>query len=77
MTDNSGLLPDEFSRGEHSEVWDAAYGEPCGELLMLIGVDLEDEGATRHVLCGARDLWGGGVTRSAPISPEVDKDGNA
>ena len=77
MTNNSGLLLDELSCGEDSKVRDAAYGEPSGELLVLIGVDLEDEGATRHVLCGARDLWGGGVTRSAPISPEVDKDGNA
>jgi hypothetical protein len=77
VTNNSGLLLDELSGGEDGKVRDAAYGEPSGELLVLIGVDLEDEGATHHVLCGARDLWGGGATRSAPISPEVDQDGNA
>lgn len=77
MTNNSSLLFDELSGGEYGKVWDAAYGEPRGELLVFIGVDLEDEGETRHILCGARDLWGGGATGAAPISPEVDQDRNA
>jgi hypothetical protein len=77
VTNNTRLLLDEFSGEEHSEVWDAAYGETCGEFRVLIGVDLEDEGATRHVLCGACDLWGGGATRAAPVSPEIDQNGNS
>jgi hypothetical protein len=77
VTNNSGLLFDELSGGEYGEVWDAAYGEPSSEPLVLIGIDLEDEGLTRHVLCGVRDLWGGGTTRAAPISPKIDQDGNA
>jgi hypothetical protein len=77
VTNNSSLLFDELSGGEYGKVWDAAYGEPRGELFVFIGVDLEDEGKTRHILRGARDLRGGGATRAAPISPEVDQDGNA
>jgi hypothetical protein len=76
VTNNSGLLFDELSSGEDSEVRDAAYSEPCCELLVLVSVDLEDDGLTRHVPCGTRDFWGGGSTRAAPVSPEVDQDGN-
>ena len=77
MINKSGLLLDELSSGEDGEVRDATYRETCGELLVLIGVDLEDEGLTRHVLCGARDLWSGGATWAAPVCPEIDQDGNA
>jgi hypothetical protein len=77
VTNNSGLLLDELSGSEYGEVWDAAYRKPCCELLVLIGVDFEDEGLTRHVFCGARDLRGGCATGAAPVSPEVDQDRNA
>jgi hypothetical protein len=77
VTHNSGLLPDKLSGGEYAEVRDATYAEPCGELLVPIGVDLEDEGLARHILCSARHLWSGGATRAAPVSPDIDKDRTA
>jgi hypothetical protein len=77
VTHNSGLLPDELSAGEDGEVRNAAYGETCRERLVPISVDLKDEGLTRHVLRRARDLWGGGATRTAPVSPKIHQDGNA
>jgi hypothetical protein len=77
VTNNSGLLPYELSRREHGEVRNATYRKSCGELLILICVDLKDDRLTRHILCGARDLWGSGATWTAPVSPEIDKDGNA
>src|SRR5580704_19421046 len=77
MTNNSGLLPDELSGGKDGEVWDAAYRESRGELLVLIGVDFHHNGLTRHVLCGARDFWRSCATRTAPVSPEINQDRNA
>ena len=44
---------------------------------MLVGIDLEDDGLAGHVLCGARDLGGGGAAGAAPVGPEVDEDGDA
>ena len=77
MIDDSSLLPDEFAGGEDGKVGNAAYGEPCCKLLVLIGVDFEDDSLTCHILCGACDLGRGGATGAAPISPEVDEDWNA
>ncbi len=56
MIDDSGLLLDELAGGEDGEVGDAAHGEACGQLLVFVGVDLEDDGLAGHVLCRAGDL---------------------
>ena len=77
MTNNPGLLSDELATREDSEVRDATYSVTCSELRVFVGVDFQHNGLTCHVLCGARDLWGGGATRAAPVSPEIDKDRNA
>jgi hypothetical protein len=77
VINKSGLLLDELSGREDGEVRDATHGETCRELLVLIGVDLEDNGLARRVLCCARDLWSGGAARAAPVSPKVYEDGNS
>jgi hypothetical protein len=77
VTNNSGLLPDELSCGENGEIWYPTYRKSCRELLIPISVDLNDDGLPRHVLCRASHFWGSGAARTAPISPEIDQDGDA
>jgi hypothetical protein len=77
VINNSRLLFDEFAGGKDSEVGDTSYGVPCGELLVFIGVDLENYGVAGHFPCGARDLRCSSATGAAPICPEVDEDRNA
>jgi hypothetical protein len=76
MTYDSSLLVHQLSGGEHSEVWNSPYVESGSQLLMSVGVDLQDNGVTRHVGGCSRDLRSRGPARPAPFSPEVDEDRN-
>src|SRR5579871_3236597 len=44
--------------------------------MVLLGIDLEDDGLAGHVGGGAGDLGCGHSTGTAPVGPEVDQDGN-
>jgi len=74
---NSSLLMDELAREEDGEVWDTAYIEARGELLVLVGVNFENYCIACHVFCGTRDLRCGSAAGTAPVSPEIDENGNA
>lgn len=73
----SGLLGDELAGVEDGEVGDATDVVAGGELRVLLGVDLEDEGAAGGVGGGLLDLGGGHAAGAAPVGPEVDEDGDA
>jgi len=76
MIDDSSLLTNEPAQGEHGKVRYSADGVPRRELLVAIGVDLEDDSLTGQILCGARNLRSCGAAWSAPVCPEVDEDRN-
>jgi hypothetical protein len=69
-----GLLADEFAGMEDGEVGDSADVVAGGEVLVLVGVYLEDYGLASHFFCGAGDLRSGGSAGTAPVGPEVDED---
>jgi hypothetical protein len=73
MTDDSGLLIYQLAAGEDSEVRNSANVESGGELLVLIGIHLQNDSATRHISRGARNLRSGCVTGATPFGPEIDK----
>jgi hypothetical protein len=77
VIDEARLLFDKLAGEKNGEVRDAAYGKSCSELLVFVGVNFENDGVARHILCGARDLGGGGSARAAPFGPEIDEDRNA
>jgi hypothetical protein len=76
MTDNSSLLAYELAAGEDSEVRDSTNIESGGQLLLLVGVDLQNDGATRHISRCPCDLRSCRVTWSTPFRPEIDEYGN-
>jgi hypothetical protein len=76
MTDDSGLLAYELARGEDSEVRDSPDIEPGGQLLLLVGVDLQNNGTTRHISRCSCHLRSRRVTWSTPFRPEIDEYGN-
>jgi hypothetical protein len=76
MTDYSGLLAYELAGGEDSEVRDSTDIESGGQLLLLVGVDLQNDGASRHISRCSCDLRSCRVTGSTPFSPEIDEYGN-
>jgi hypothetical protein len=76
MADDSCLLANEFSGMKDSEIWDAAHVIPCGEMLILVRVDLQDNRLSSHLLSRESHLWSGGPAWSAPIGPEVDENRN-
>jgi hypothetical protein len=76
VTDDSGLLTHQFAARENGEVWNSTNVESSRQLLLLVGVDFEDDGMACHVDSGPRDLWGSSPARSAPLSPEIDKNRN-
>jgi|ERR1700733_5059271 len=76
VTDDSGLLADKFAARENSEVWNSSNVESSRQLLMLVRIDLEDDGMAGHVVGCARNLWRRSPAGSAPLSPEIDKNRN-
>lgn len=76
MTDDSGLLANELAAREDSEVWNSSNVESSRQLLMLVRIDLEDDGMAGHVGGCARNLWRRCPAWSAPLSPEIDKHRN-
>jgi hypothetical protein len=76
VTDDSGLLVDEFAAREDSEVWNSSNVESSRQLLMLVRIDLEDDGMAGHIGGCARNLWRRSPAGSAPLSPEIDKHRN-
>jgi hypothetical protein len=77
MPNDASLLFHKFASRENSKVGDAAYLEPCCELLVLVCIDLQHKSVSRHILRRARNLWSGSVTRPAPLRPEVNKNRDA
>src|SRR5678815_416805 len=77
MADESSLLGDEFAGVEDGKVRDSAHVVPSGEFVVLLGVDLEDEGTALRVDRGLFDLGGGHAAGTAPLGPEVHEDRNA
>ena len=76
VADESGLLGDELSAVEDGEVRDSADVVTGGELAVLLGVDLEDEGTSLGVGGGLLHFRGRHAAGSAPLGPEVDEDGD-
>jgi hypothetical protein len=76
MTDDSGLLIHQFAAREDSEVWNSTNVESSRQLLLLVGVDFEDDGMAGHVGSGARNLGRNSPAGSAPLSPEIHKNRN-
>src|SRR5580704_2999045 len=67
----------ELIAGEDDEVRNAANVIASGELRILLRIDLQNECFSGHRCCCARDVGRCHVTRTAPVGPEVDQDGNA
>jgi len=44
---------------------------------MFVGINFQHKSLSRHVLCRARHLWSGGVTRPTPLRPKVYENRNA
>jgi hypothetical protein len=76
MTDDSGLLIHQFAAREDSEVWNSTNVESSRQLLLLVGVDFENDGMPGHVGSDPRHLGGSSMARSAPLSPEIHKNRN-
>jgi hypothetical protein len=76
MTDHSGLLIHQFAAREDSEVWNSTNVESSRQLLLLVGVDFENDGMAGHVGSCPRNLGGSSSAGSAPLSPEIHKNRN-
>jgi hypothetical protein len=76
VIDDPGLLFYKLAGGEDGEVWDAAYVVAGSELLVPVSIDFKNYSLAGQVFRGLCDLGGGGVAGAAPVSPEVDEDGN-
>ena len=76
MTDDSCLLAYELAAGENSEVRDPTDVESGGQLLLLVGVNLQNDGTTRHISRRSCDLRSCRVTGTTPFRPEIDEYGN-
>ncbi len=77
MTDHSSLLANKLTCMEDGEIGDTANVIAGRKLLVLVGVDLQDDGSSGHIFCGPGDLRSCRPARPAPIRPEVDQDGDA
>ena len=73
MTDQSGLLVYEPASGEDSEVRNSAHIVSSSQLLVLVGVDLQNNGAASHLGRCSCNLWGGRVTGATPFGPEINE----
>src|SRR5580698_11324650 len=71
MIDQSGLLHHCAPAGENREVWNAPDVEPCRQVGMTLGVDLDHYSLAGHVLRGLADLRRSHAAGSAPCCPEV------
>jgi hypothetical protein len=76
VANDSGLLADELTAGEDSEVWNSSDVETSRQLLVFVGVDFENNGMPSHVGGRPRHLWGCSPTGPAPLCPEIDKHRN-
>jgi hypothetical protein len=76
MTDDSSLLAYELAGGEDREVRDSTDIESGGQLLLLVGVDLQNDGTTRHISRCSCDLRSCRVTGTTPFRPKIDEYGN-
>jgi len=77
VPNDASLLFHKFACRKDSEVGDTAHIEPCGELLVFVGINFQHEGVSRHILRRARNLWSGSATRPTPLRPEVNENGDA
>src|SRR5262249_22868766 len=74
--DGARLLVNDAAAFQDGEVRNALDAEFVGEPRIPLGVDLQDEGPTRHVRRGARDLGRRDLAGAAPVGPEIDEDRN-
>jgi len=73
VADETGLLMHELASGEDGEVRDAADVVAGGELSVLVGVDLEDDGLSSQIGSGAGDFGSCHAARATPLCPEIDE----
>jgi hypothetical protein len=77
MAYDARLLADEFAPMEYGEVGDSAHIIAGGQVLVFVGVDLENYSLAGHVFGRLGDLGSCDAAGSTPLGPEVDEDGNA
>jgi hypothetical protein len=75
MIDQTRLLENGLTTFEHKKVGNTLHPIAGGELRIGFGVDLQDEGLTRHISGGARNFWSRGSAGTTPAGPEVNEDG--
>jgi len=74
MIHQTGLLHHDLAAEQDNKVRYASNVEACGQLRMLVGVNLEHDCFASHLRRCSRDLGSRGATGSAPRGPEVDQD---
>lgn len=77
MSHQPGLLRDQPPALEDREVRNPAHVVPRRKLLIVLGIDLQDQGATLRIRRRAGHLGSSHVAWSAPLRPEVHQHRNA